>query len=790
VRTPSLLLMTLFVGTVAGCAGSKGEPTTPGDGPGGTVKPVGTGTEYMGSAPKIDGFPDLPLLPHAKAVVHGNSAEITFDPYPGAIDYRVYVKPAASSVRLKPDKSFDGVEDATYRCAGHRAAPGIWVDFDAGPATEGSPDGVPNWISVNTQVESKTAKTSRDVHGYARTLADAALGQVFDVATPDTVPIYAIGDPNPLADNYAFGVREPETRAKLYVTDKTQYVASGWRDDGAAFYAPSSSKSKACGSSAPVPIYERDYTDATSLAHVYYADGSEANSRGTGKAAFYVCPQQVGASKPLMRVYYVLAAPGGAFGNFDNSGHDELVVGQERFDRARCQGSTFGPCAKASQARWGVHWSGITEKTELIVEALDAGCPFVGLFGANSLAATPVSQNDNNGDTSLMTDQIFTFDELKSTAPHGEVYLNGQFDGSPSPHPIARALIELAPQPRPAMQFASDFANTPETFSELFEDDGVTPKCGLTPTLVAQSGTADPQCDSSHQFTSASYQVHMSSIDDPRYSVGVTQGELWTGYSGGKFRITSKDMTATVSDTSFLHVAMEASSFSTGRRYPQIMISEQDLLTTQYLLERTPADATNSHIQPVLVFNPIDSGVGRHVVEIELCNNRGWQVNNHCPWFLLEEQNRTSADKLGPWAPHPELFDRFQDDRSVRYDLYVSTQKAYVFVDSQPYGCVDLAHRSNKDKDGAPINPQPAPPKAGAVTVTFGDVLYHAGAEQGYYQSYSAFHLKHMLYETVRHFDYIGYNSGDPAPGWDEKAIPCVTGMHQGGGAGTQTPEQ
>jgi hypothetical protein len=234
---------------------------------------------------------------------------------------------------------------------------------------------------------------------------------------------------------------------------------------------------------------------------------------------------------------------------------------------------------------------------------------------------------------------------------------------------------------------------------------------------------------------------------------------------------------------------MEVSSFSTGRRYPQIFVTQQDFPTAIWLLERTPEGVTNPNIQSAIALQPIDAAVGRPVMELEVCHQRHWQVNDHCPWFLLEKIDPPSPAKVGGNNPHPDLFDRLQDDRSLRFDLFLSTQKAYVFLDSLPYGCADLANRKTVLASGAAIDPPPTPPTAGPVTVSFGDVEYHAGAESGYFQIYSPFHLAHQLYETVRHFDYIAYSSNVPAPPWDEHAHPCATQMYGGGHAGTQTPE-
>jgi hypothetical protein len=450
-----------------------------------------------------------------------------------------------------------------------------------------------------------------------------------------------------------------------------------------------------------------------------------------------------------------------------------------------------------------VHWSDITGPTQLVVEALDAGCPFQGLLGPKHLAPTLVNGDDNGGNNSLMNDTLFTVGELQAASKHGEVFVNGQFDGAPTPHPIARTAIQVAPVTRPTMDFASDFTNTSETFTESLDSQGQE-ACGLTKQLISEARAEDPSCDGAHMMTSANYESLLFDIDGPRFTMGTALGELWTGYSGGKLRVFPKSApAAALSDSTYLHAVMEVSGFSTGRRYPQIMVSAQDVVTSQWLLDRSPdgngmsllggegtAPDANPNIQPVLVLNPIDSGVGRHILEVELCNQRPWQVNDHCPWFLLEEQNPTSSGALGSWTPRPDLFDRLQDDRSVRFDLFASTQKVYVFVDTLPYGCVDITNRTAKDVAGNVINPTPKPPSAGPVYLTFGDVNYHEGAEAGYFQIYSSFHLNHELFETTRNYDYIAYSSNVPAPPWNESVQPCVTQMHQGDDQGTQTPEQ
>jgi hypothetical protein len=719
----------------------------------------------------------LPTMTHVTALVRGNSARITFDPFPGAMDYRVYAAPAPSDIHRNPDGSLGWVDQATYRCAGLRSAAPIRVDGDEGPPS----NPYPNWIAVLTQVDSEP------VEGFRRTLKDATLGYAFQEPTGDTVPIYAVGDPSSTADNYANGMREPQTRSKLYVRDNASYLARGWRDDGVAFYAPASAKSTACQGKAPVPISTHTYTDKNdALDPIYYGPGAEAVARGLargpGTPAFLLCPNHVVGSEPLMRVHYMLLSPGGYFGG--QGGHDELALGRERFDRARCQGAMTGVCATVSHALWNVHWSNIAKPTELVVEALDAGCPFPGLLGARSLPAT-LNPMDSG---SPATEVVSTFDQLRAAAAHGEVFLNGQFDAPSSPHPIARSFVQVAPGPRGPMDFESHFATAPETLAETLVAGSNAADCGYTQQLRDLTRSGDPQCDGSHHLQSATYDALAFDQLSPVYSLGVVQGELWSAFSTGEFRFSPRKTTATMSDSAYLHVVMEASSFATDRRYPQIVISQQDFMTGEWLLHRSSI-TPNPAVQPFLIVQPFGAGAGKMVIEVELCNQRSWAVNNHCPWFLLEKVDPPARGQIGPNNPHPEAIDHLQHDDSGRFDVYVSTKRAYVFFEDQPYGCADIANLKPTDPSGGAIFPVPASPPAGPVTVAFGDVHYHPAAEAGELGLLGPFGLAHVFIDSVRHYDYVGWKSGEASPPWDETRFPCIRQMHQGGNAGPQQPE-
>jgi hypothetical protein len=105
-------------------------------------------------------------------------------------------------------------------------------------------------------------------------------------------------------------------------------------------------------------------------------------------------------------------------------------------------------------------------------------------------------------------------------------------------------------------------------------------------------------------------------------------------------------------------------------------------------------------------------------------------------------------------------------DRMTRYDAYISSDRLYVFMDGAPAACTKY--------------PQGDFSLQGPVTVTFGDVLFHEGAEgevgscvQGVLTSLP-FLNRHQCTETSRHWDDLGFKSGVAAPDWDELRFPCV----------------
>jgi hypothetical protein len=92
------------------------------------------------------------------------------------------------------------VENATYRCAGDRAA----IDL---------PYFQNGYITVETAL-------AGDIAGYARSEDESTLGYVFTTEGDGRVPVHALGSPESGHDGQCFGGRTSKTRAMRYTTDE------------------------------------------------------------------------------------------------------------------------------------------------------------------------------------------------------------------------------------------------------------------------------------------------------------------------------------------------------------------------------------------------------------------------------------------------------------------------------------------------------------------------------------------------------------------------------------------
>lgn len=667
-------------GNNTGNTGNTGNGTS-GKPPVGVGGAVHTGPMFAGAeCPDDVGFPAAYGLPNVKGQVDGANVRITFDPQADAADYRVYALPK------KGDVMGTAVKNAVYRCAGGGSVPSPAQDDEKREPVPGA----------RTRVGS-------DVEGYVRKAADATLGYVFTTPADDRIPVYAMGDSEPAADNTdCYEMRWPESRKKRFVTseeERKDLLAKHWRDDGVVFYVPKP------GAEGTQVVHEAFLTMGGWSGFFYVRDGdAELKAREDKGAklsdAFSVYTAMKDGAEPLMRVYYGLTCA---------HGHDELVAGQARFVKAFQQGAS--PVTE-------LHFSGLSEETTLVVEALDQQCPYQGTLAPQSRPARvdPFPQSND-----IPYPAFQTFDELAATSPNGELFINGQGDKT-TPKAVSRACLKVKPEAPPAMDFFYD--GTPETFSE-------------------GKGRNFQIWDTE----SPTFDVTFYAVATDEWSIGAAHGELWATYAdwaadtNGKLRITPKKR-AELADDSFVHASMEVDIVSTQRRYPQLIISSADVPVQDNM--------KNAMTVVIQTFGGITTPVS---TEIQFCDHREWDVNNQCPKYDTQKLKDAKGDFL---SPRPEVTGWMGVDRTVRFDAYVSTSRVYLYTNALPYACVDLP---------------PGKLPAGQATVTYADVLYHSGVDL---EKWYPFHLSKMHLLTTRHFSNLGFSSKGSAPAWDESRIPCV----------------
>lgn len=639
--------------------------------------------------PNVPGMPDtsvqtalppVPSMVNVRAQVTGDAVEISFDPIDGARDYRVYALP--SDDRISSDE--DGhvtVQDGLFRCAGDRQAPRTMVEDE--PYIQSH--------AIRTFVDGSS------VQGYERSMAEATLGHVWVTPGEGRIPVYAMGDPGPGGDNRCYFARWNSTRVKRYVTDMAEreaLLAARWRDDGIVFYVP------ALG----VPVHEVTGSDY----RIYFVDGPEAAMRDEGTVAFHVLAEAGEGTQPLMRVYHE---------NGCGDDHDELVPGVARFERTRYQGD--------QTPEYVLHFSGITEETVLVVEALLEGCPYAGLL-------QPVAKAPHETNYGWDYQPWVSIESVREASDTGEVFINGQHEDVGTPRPIARSFIRVSPADTDGLDFFEGFETEDAmgTFAEI--------GCGLD------------NCWAQRRFASDRYDVHFTSVEPERFAWKSMLGELWVGYADvaadvdGKIRITPHQA-ATMSNDAFLYVTMEVSAFTTARRYPQIMISDQ-IAPVQHNME----DGNTIIVQTFRDWPP--------TFEVQVCDHVAWNVNAQCPSFNLHEMaDPSDPDEVIGLFPNAEVGEHLGLDRATRMEVYASTERVYLYLDGEPFGCVNLPN------DGVPN---------GAASVTYGDVLYHSGVDGLYAYSERAFRT-----DTQRHYDNLGFRSGVEEPEWDENRLPCVSRM-------------
>lgn len=668
-----------------------GKPSTGGGGKSTIDVPPST-TQIDATFPKAD---VLPKLTNVTATMREDSVAIDFDPFDGATDYRVFVMPDDASVTT--DSGSVVVRNATYRCAGTRQG------WDA---------------SNNMNSGDSSLVLAQGMYSFKNTIpANPTLGYVYKTAGGGRTPVYALaGYPSPPE----YGWRE--SRMKVYTTDeseRTMLLGQNFRDDGIVFYVPAAGANTS-------NVFTSSVTNNGSHQQYYFADADKAAHAGDTvppKVAFPVLTATAADAVPLMAVTY-----GGA-------PHTELAAGKDRFQKAAYQGN--GPL-------WHLEWSGLTGPTTLVVEALSSGCPFQGMLSATHLDASP------KGDQNAAHQAFLTLDELRKASATGEVFVNGQYDVTTNPKAVARSFLKVAPQPHKA----SDW-DWYQGFAMGTDFEALTP------------GTVDPQkcwqCTRGKNsiFDVATYNIESSTAGRVQ-TFGNVLGQLLLDFDDyaqdttGKVRFTALQKAQIDADPEkFLHVTMSVDIVSTDRRYPQLIISDQDAPVQEGL--------NNANQNSLLVQSIIGPSSRIEAQAIHGLVGTGtvgpWDVNNQAPSHAFMDFDNYDVKTGRP--PTDPAFEHSGVDEMTRFDVYVSSSRMYLLFDGKPAGC--SKYPSNFALKGA-------------VTVTFGAVMYHEGApdEMVWNQPkpYGYWH-RHEATESKRHFDDLAFKSGVAQPQWDDSKFPC-----------------
>ncbi|HEY6876526.1 MAG TPA: hypothetical protein VI299_00855, partial [Polyangiales bacterium] len=324
----------------------------------------------------------------------------------------------------------------------------------------------------------------------------------------------------------------------------------------------------------------------------------------------------------------------------------------------------------------------------------------------------------------------------------GEVYVNGQHDRQNRPRPIARSFVTVKPQPAPEMDWFMAFDQPLAPFETKYEDgNGV--RIYQNDKLSVELG---------------------ANID---YSFGALLGQLVVG-SSASYSVSARGANARITRDKYLHVTMSVDIPSTFRRYPQLFITDAPLDPVSFgppdprlitrlgprTFEKLPPGPNHSIL--VQVFGPNSE------LQVQFCDQRGWGVSDQCPRANIHgfHAGDDTQEWTAPWLPLPVTGEYSGHDRPVKFDVYASTERVYVFVEGRPSGCAVL--------------PKGRMPE-GSVNVMFGAAGYHIEIDE-FVEREPAMHEfwhRQSLWHVERHFDDLGVDSANDLPEWNHSIFPC-----------------
>jgi hypothetical protein len=329
-----------------------------------------------------------------------------------------------------------------------------------------------------------------------------------------------------------------------------------------------------------------------------------------------------------------------------------------------------------------------------------------------------------------------------------EVFINGQYAPTNRPKPIARAYVTVQPKAQPSMDWFEGF------------NPGVE--------LPAVRNVVDDNIGTRvFRNDKLSFEFQASNAN---YSFGPLLGQLAIG-SAASFAVAAIGANAKLASGKYLHVTMSSDVASTNRRYPQILITDVPLgdvakdpsYNVPFIPRLGPVPFQNLPPGPNHTI-VVQTFTGQPELQVQFCDRRGWAVSAQCPMANIYgfHSGLQDADFTAPWLPIPVMGEYAGMDRLVKFDVYASTDRVYVFIEDRPAGCAII-----------PAGRFPA----GDVSVVFSMAGYHIEVDEfvarepsrhEYWKRYSLSHID-------RKMDDLGIKSGESLPAWDESIMPCGT---------------
>jgi hypothetical protein len=499
-------------------------------------------------------------------------------------------------------------------------------------------------------------------------------------------------------------------------------------------------------------------------------------------SAIIVVPAVSGAAD-----YRVVTIPNGVSVSSQNGG--EHIDGST----IHCAGyrQHNAPQAATRELMRQIEVTGLGGATRLVVEAIDAACPYVGAIGPSHVDVT-TADNVEIDAPAQGTFSISTEDEVRKS--YGSLVLNGHGNNptSPgraaadvSPKVLARTTLKVTPlgttTTPPTKTFFDDFSNEdqPVLVGSLPDGNGRTQLGKLYQNSKYSFYTYDA---SASQFSMARGQMHFALAD---WSQDVMSSN-----------IAYPKKPVALADSDYLHVTYEVGTDATSRRYWWLVMCGAD--------SSGATMGSDGKLMGNIIQTPFfmdDDGLNPSVEGwncLQLFPRQGWPFalgpDNSFPQSEVRVMVNKSGNlgrssvvnvspaqftnaNIGPpsWfrtqdgtgkLTGPILDDQQLIEPRTKYDVYVSRNRVVMYVNGEQRICNNLGTAGKLTM--------------AEVALGFGQVLYHSAAERlEFNASYwdrrgQRYYIENSPFIDERDWDNVGYDEHVSLPSGFDSSV-CYT---------------